>query len=473
MWRVILSQMGGACTGIICIMMTYVSYLANAGYGIAVAVAGILITCINIFDGITDPIIANIVDRVNTKHGKIRLLMGIGWAGLAFILYLMFNALATGRFGAVTFVLLYALYIVFYTLFDITNRIIPPVLTNDPKQRPVVGVWNTILTYMAPMATMMFFTIVLLPKHGNEYNLPMLKECVAIVIVASGITLLLSMIGVSHVDKPESFEGLSANREEKVSFKDMWAMLKENKALQTFMWAVTSDRIAIQTSGVAVVTTITAGILMRNMAMANIFGTVIMFASMIFTAFGARYTGKHGSRKSMVFWTILCMILAAITFVFYLSIDMSQIYSVAALTVVNTLLSFLLSGTKMACSTSVSSMMSDIVDYQMYETGKYMPAAVTATYSFIDKIVGAFSSTIALGLISLVGYRTVMPQPNDPATPGVFWIAMFISIGMPMIGWIITLLAMKKSPLSREKMVEVQKYIAAHKAEIEAAQSEQ
>ena len=464
-WRIALSQMSQASTGIMCILGSYMSYLANAGYGVAVALSGILITVVCIFDGITDPIVASIVDNVNTKFGKIRLCMGIGWLMLSSMLIIMFRVLATGEKGPVVFTISYMLYIIGYTLFDIAARCIPPVMTNDPKQRPMVGVWGTFFIYIAPTISMLYFTNILLPKHGGEYNLPMLQEACIFVVIASGITMLISCFAISKVDKPENFQGI-AEQKEKVSLKDMWAMLKSNKALQTYMWAVTSDRIAVLTSGQAVVTTLLSGILMRNMAAATVYGTIIMFLSMFFAIVGAKYTGKHGSKKSMVTWTIASMVIAVVTFVFYLSVDMSKIYVVPMLTAINFILGLALNGTKMACSTTVTSMMSDIVDYQMFETGKYMPAAVTATYSFLDKMIGAFSSTIALGLVALVGYTKVMPQPNDPATPVIFWITMFITLGMPMIGWIITLIAMKFSPLSREKMIEVQKYIAEHKTDM-------
>ena len=466
MARIAFSQMGGACTGIVCILMTYVSYLANAGYGIAVALAGVLITCTSVFDGITDPIVANIVDNVNTKFGKIRICMATGWGLLALVQYLMFYTMANHNLGPVVFFILYCLYIVAYTLFDITNRIIPPVLTNDPKQRPVVGVWNTILTYFAPMATMLYFTIVLLPKYNNEYSVSMLRECCSFSIIASGICLLICLIAVSPVDKPENFEGLSAASSEKVTVKDMIGMLKSNKALQTYMWAVTSDRIAVLTAGQSVVTTMMAGILMKNMSMATVVGLAVSILSMSFCVVGAKYTGKHGSRKAMTTWTIASMATTAVLFVFYLVVDLSKVYVVMPLLIVYCILSFAQSSAKMACSTTVSSMMSDIVDYQLYETGKYMPAAVTATYSFLDKIVTAFGSTIALGLVALIGYTDTMPQPTDAATTPIFVVTMLITIAMPMIGWVITLIAMKKSPLTREKMIEVQKGIADQKKEM-------
>ena len=66
-------------------------------------------------------------------------------------------------------------------------------------------------------------------------------------------------------------------------------------------------------------------------------------------------------------------------------------------------------------------------------------------------------------------YTTTMPQPTDPSTPAIFWMTMALKFGLPIIGWIITLVAMRSCPLTKEEMVNVQKRIAEKKA---AAQSE-
>lgn len=61
-----------------------------------------------------------------------------------------------------------------------------------------------------------------------------------------------------------------------------------------------------------------------------------------------------------------------------------------------------------------------------------------------------------------------MPQPTDELTAGIFWMTMALMYGFPIIGWIITLIAMHFCSLSKKDMVEVQKRIAEKKA---AAQS--
>ena len=54
------------------------SYSASIGYGITTAAVGIILTCTRILDGITDPLLAFVYDRVNTKFGKLRVAAGRG-----------------------------------------------------------------------------------------------------------------------------------------------------------------------------------------------------------------------------------------------------------------------------------------------------------------------------------------------------------------------------------------------------------
>ena len=103
------------------LLMMYVSYIANVGYGIAVAVAGIIMTATRIFDGVTDPLCAIISDRISTKYGKIRILLAIGWAIMALSCWLMFIGGIGG--GIVYFIVVYCLYIVGYTITSVASII--------------------------------------------------------------------------------------------------------------------------------------------------------------------------------------------------------------------------------------------------------------------------------------------------------------------------------------------------------------
>ena len=89
---------------------------------------------------------------------------------------------------------------------------------------------------------------------------------------------------------------------------------------------------------------------------------------------------------------------------------------------------------------------------------------MTGVYSLIDKAVSSVSALIATGAVALIGYTQTLPQPEDPLTPGVFWMTMVLMYGFPLGGWFVTLVSMKFCSLDKEEMVEVQRRIADKKA---------
>ncbi len=44
--------------------------------------------------------------------------------------------------GLVAFTLLYVVYVIGYTTTNMTAQTIPAIMTNDPRQRPTLGVWT-------------------------------------------------------------------------------------------------------------------------------------------------------------------------------------------------------------------------------------------------------------------------------------------------------------------------------------------
>lgn len=121
-------------------------------------------------------------------------------------------------------------------------------LTNDPKQRPMVGVWSTAYNYLVPMILNIVITVMLLPQYGNVYSVEMLAAACKVCVAVSAAGLILCCIGVTDIDKPENFKGVSTTKKnEPVKFKDMVELVKSNRALQSFIVAASSDKIASQT----------------------------------------------------------------------------------------------------------------------------------------------------------------------------------------------------------------------------------
>ena len=459
-WRIALSCCSSGIGMSFYVLLGLASYVANQGYGIATAVVGLILTATRILDGVTDPLIAIIIDKMNTRFGKIRILMVLGWAIEALAVYMMYCWASGKGHGIVLFVTLYCVYVIGYTLCNVTAQIIGPVQTNDPKQRPMIGVWSTAYNYMIPMILNIVLTVVLLPQYGNVYSVEMLAASCKICLAVSAVGLILCCIGVSNIDKPENFVGMStAKRNEPVKVRDMVELVKSNRALQTFIVAASSDKIASQTASQAVVTTMLFGIIIGNMQLGTILSVIGMLPSIVFAFIGAKYAGKHGNKETMVTWTYVCITVTAVLVVLFIFIDPTLIATAVPMMIVYVVLTLLLNGAKMCVTMSDSAMMADIIDYELDRSGKFIPAAVTGTYSFIDKLVSSFSAAIATGLVALIGYTERMPQPSDPSTPAIFWMTMSLYFGLPLIGWVCTLCAMRHCPLSKEKMEEVQKSI--------------
>ena len=464
-WQIALSQLNGGAGMAFYILMGMASYIANAGYGIAVAVTGIILTGTRVLDGITDPIIAVVFDKMNTRFGKLRIGLFTGWLLEALAVLMMFVWGSSGKLGIIFFVFTYVIYIIGYTINGVAGNVIGPVMVNDPKQRPVINVWGTAYAYFFPMVFSMVITVGILPRYGNQYTVPMLGASCIFIVVVSFILEVLTCIGVSYVDKPENFEGISTKKTDKVTLKDMANLLKGNRPLQMFIVSAASDKLAQQIGSQAVVATLLFGILIGNMQISSIITVVAMLPSLLFAIVGAKHAGKVGNKEAMVIWTKVCIVITAISILFCTVVDMRQITVALIPTVIFFLLTLALNGAKMCVSTATSSMRADVIDYELDRSGKYLPAAVSATYSFIDKVVSAISSTIAAGSVALIGYKTVMPQPTDSPTTAIFVLSMVLYYVFPVVGWICTLVAMKWYKLSKQEMVEVQKRIQEKKQE--------
>lgn len=462
-WQIALTTINSGGAMCFYILLTYASYVANVGYGIATAVVGLLLTGTRIFDGFINPFIAMLIDKTMTKHGKIRLFLLSGWALESLAILMLYNWCSGKGHGVILFVVLYLVYIIGYTMNNVAGMISGPVMTNDPEQRPIVGVWGTVYNYFVPMIMTVFFTVVLLPKYNNEYTVEMLATCSVVTVVISFLFTVLSCIGISEADKPVNFGTDSQGKNEKVKIKDMIKLLKSNKALQMYIVAGASDKLAQQTASQSIITTMLFGILIGNMQLSTILNVVAMLPSIVFAIFGARYAGKHGSKEALYHWTGICIISSVVLAAFMYAIDMRTVTVSLLPTIVFFALTLLVNGAKMCVTTATSSMSGDVIDYEMARSGKYMPAVVTGTYNFFDRIFSSLGSVIATTLIALIGYTTTMPQPTDTPTMAIKNMTILIYIGLPLIGWVCNLFAMKASPISKEEMVKIQEKIAEQK----------
>ena len=473
LWQIILYATNALCgMTVYSLMNSYASYIAGVGFAITAVTAGAIITGSRVLDAITDPLLALVYDKVDTKFGRLRILLIGGFLLEAIALLLMYDGAAkrglSGAAGLVVYVILYVMYIIGYTAQNMTAQTLPAIMTNDPRQRPTIGVWVTAFNYLVPVVLSIVTNVVMLPMFGGEINLAFMSAVAKLFMLLGFIGVILVSIGISEYDKPEYYK--SAVKQEPLKIKDMIEVLKDNKPLQCYIVAQSSDKIAQISSSQGVITTMLAGILIGNMGMSTILTMVSMLPSIIFAMFGARYAGKHGAMRAIVTWTRRCIIIACVSLVFFVALQftglkVSSIASFGLPMILYVALTLILNGAKMCVTTGSNSFMADIIDYELDRSGKYIPAVVTGTYSLIDKLISSFGTLVAGVAVVVAGYSgTARPQPGDPATSAIFWVTMTVMYVLPIIGWVVTLIAMKKCDLTKEAMVEVQKRIQEAKA---------
>ena len=469
LWQIILVACNALNGMAIYTLIGQASYAASIGFGISTLIIGGLLTFTRIFDAITDPLLAFLYDRVNTRWGKVRPLMLLGWAVQSLGIMAMFSWASSKGFGVGMFLVTYMLYVIGYTIVNMTAQTLPALMTNDPKQRPTVGVWQTVFNYIVPMAFTIILNTVLLPRFGGEYNQAYLTAAATVTVIVALLGVLLVCVGISAYDKPENFRGTEKTHE-RLSWKDMWSVLKDNKPLQAYIISASSDKIAQQAGAAAVVNTMLFGILIGNMSIATYLSVGAMLPSIIFAIIGAKYCGRHGNKEAIVNWAKYCIFanIAIIAFftVTWLTVGTHTIAHLGVTMVLYILLTLICNGFMMAGTTANTAFMADIIDYELDRSGKYIPAVVSGTYSLIDKIVSSFSALIATAGVAMIGYTSTLPQPGDTPTGGIFTVTMALRYGLAILGWLCTLWAMRKCDLGKAEMVEVQKRIAAKKEEL-------
>lgn len=468
LWQIILVSCNAFTGMAVYQLIGLAQYSASIGYGIASVTVGVILMATRILDGVTDPLLAFLYDKVDTKFGKLRVLLITGFLIEAVALLCMYNFCSSKGLGWLTFTILYIIYVIGYTITNMTAQTFGPILTNDPKQRPTIGVWNTALNYVVPMLLMMVLNTMLLPifgtpgENGNyAYNQQFLSVACWVCLGIGALGVVLVCIGITPYDKPELYGGIG--KKEPLKLRDMVEVLAHNKPLQCYILSAASDKIAQQTASQSVITTMLMGIIIGNMGLSTILMVIGMLPSILFAVFGAKYAGKHGSRKAIYDWSIVCMLVGAAMCLFFVLSDPKKIATMGVPMILFVLFNLAWNGAKMCVTTANTSFMADIIDYELDRSGKYIPAVVTGAYSLIDKLVSSLSAVIATSAVAMIGYTTSLPQPTDPSTPAIFWMTMGIYIGLPIVGWGLTLVAMHNCKLDRAEMVQVQKRIAEKK----------
>lgn len=476
-WQMMFFVMNNTATNCFMFFIGFITYYATGVAGLALMTVSTIVTAMRMFDGITDPIIGFVIDKTDGKFGKFRPMMLIGYLILSVTTFILVNTvhLVPDSIKLLYFIAIYSLYIIGYTFQTACTKGGQACLTNDPKQRPTFtlfdGIYNTLLFAVFPL----FVYNTLVPKHTivNEAgevvlsglnNVTFHQELQLIVVGMAGVLTILAMIGISGKDKTEYF-GLGGDAV-KVKFSDYWDVIKNNKAIQMLIVAASTDKLASSTMGHAAVGIVIFGIVGGSTTFLGELGAMTSIPTMAILFLGIGFARKFGQKQALVVSTWVVMILAAILagMIWFgpmtsLSFENINLFTMALVGVY-----ILLKASQGISSGIVIPMIADCSDYETYRSGRYVPGMMGTLFSFVDKMISSLAATIVGFAFASIGFKDSLPTFETMYSVELKAVGLFLFLGMPMLGWIASLIAMRNYELDSDKMNEIQNRIAQIKA---------
>ncbi|XOQ16354.1 MAG: MFS transporter [Shouchella clausii] len=456
-WQLALYPMYGMGHNAFSFMMGIVAYYAAGPVGLSTVIASFIITGTRIFDGITDPIIALIIDKTKGKFGKVRPTALIGYLTMATSTSVMFltTHLVPDGFRMIYFIILYLIFIIGYTINGVAGNIGNTILTNDPKQRPIYGGLNMIYTMLFYAAGTIFLSFYLTRKYTYD-DVELFQEMLIFTLIIGAICCLAQIIGIWSKDHLENF-GIGKNTV-KIKAKDLWPLLKGNRPLQMFSVAMVTDKLSLQIAGNAIVNVMLFAIVIGDYAMMGATQGISTLPNILVLILGISYAMKVGSKRGYVIATWTCLILYAAMFLLLWLGDPTQIRmdNMGFMTIAFLFLYIAKNAARYVSSGLANPMLADVIDYNTYQTNTYAAGTISALYGLIDKVVSSLQQTIVGLLLAFIGFKTAFPDVNTPYSDKIFWMTMFLNLGVVMLAYIASLIAMKYYELDKDRMEEIQ-----------------
>jgi len=479
-YQLILFPMNNGATNVYYILtMNFIAYYANGVLGLALMFATTMVTVMRLFDAVTDPIIGALIDRTNTRFGKFRPYMVLGNGIMivsSLLLYFGTRIIAEDMLWLryTCFVLFYALYVIGYTFQTACTRSGQTCLTNDPKQRPLFTVFNTVASLIG-MGLVQFLAPILSGRLGGYNSASFFDFMIPLAVVVSAVLTFLAVIGIWEKDRPEFFGG--GNKQEKVKLQEYVAILKANKELQRLMVAGAGCKLAFSIATNMTVLCMLYGAMMGNYGGLYLPMMIVGYVfSVPFFLLTVRTSQKHGQKASLVRYTALALVMYVGVLALLLlwkpgvsAVNLSlvpiNIYSVLFI-----LFFGIGYGAYYATADMPIPMVADCSDYETYRSGRYIPGIMGTLFSLVDKLVSSLGSTIVGAAVAMIGIQT-LPDSNTPYAEGMHGVVIVLFCVVPMAAWVATLIAMKGYTLTGERMKEIQAVNAARKQAVSEGMS--
>jgi len=478
LYQLVLFPMNNGATNVYYILtLNFIAYYASGVLGLLVAFATTMVTVMRLFDAVTDPIIGTMIDKTATRFGKFRPFMVLGNVIMilsSVLLYFGTRIIPENMemVKYVCFVLFYALYVIGYTFQTACTRSGQTCLTNDPNQRPLFTIFNTVASLIG-MGLVQFLAPILQKKLGGYNSTGFYDFMIPLCIVVSIIMTALAVIGIAEKDRPE-YWGVGG-KQEKVKISEYITILKENSELVRLMVAGAGCKLAF-----SIATSMAVLCMLYGAMMGDYDGLYLpmMILGYVFSApfflLTVRTSQKHGQKASLMRYVAVALVMYVGVLVLLmmwnqnnpalnLSLFSNGKLSINLYTILYILFFGIGYGAYYATADMPIPMVADCSDYETFRSGKYVPGIMGTLFSLVDKLVSSLGSTIVGIAVGFIGFTQALPDASAVYVPGMKTVVIVLFCIVPMLAWIATLAAMKGYTLTGPRMKEIQAINAVRK----------
>ena len=491
-YQLVLFPLNNGATNVYFVLI--LSYVAQFGSSILHLgiFASIMVTVMRVCDAITDPIIGAMMDRTSTRIGKFRPFMILGSAVMALsviTLYMLLPLIPETMMAVryVSFTVVYFIWVLGYTFQTSVTRAGQTVLTNDPNQRPMFTIFNTvgsllgmgIMQFLIPLVKAMYDVK---DAAGNVITSGYANPMVYCIITPIGIGIsvlltILAIIGIAEKDRPE-FYGLGG-KQEKVKISEYLTIIKANKPMQRLMVAGAGCKLALAIATNTTVLLALYGIVMGNYNSLYLPMMVLGYVCAVpFFLLSMRTSQKKGQRASLIRYVSVALICYVGVLVLLLisdygnpSLMLSFPFKGGSAINLYTVLFIVFFGVGYGAYYATADMpipmVADCSDYETYRSGKYIPGIMGTMFSLVDKLVSSLAQTLVAFIFLACAGLADLPTDSTPYSMGIKVAVIVMFCVIPMLAWAATMLAMKGYSLTGEKMKEIQAVNAQRKRAIE------
>lgn len=378
---------------------SYQAEFYSSVLGADFAIIGILILIVKIVSAGFDPFVGTMIERMNSKHGKLKPFIIYSTIPLLILTILLFTKVDIQ--GSMLYVYIFATFLLWsmaMTLGDVPSQALVSVLTPNPEEKTnTISLANTFKSIgLVACVAIVPIICTIVPDGSAGFtegapisNVEYFVSSVVIAFLGCALFMLIFFFNKERVPYKVT----------KTTFKDMTQAVKGNKPLiLVLISCFLGFGRQIQT-GIGIQA---ANVLIGNQNLAMLLGITAGIGALVSMLLMPVLLKKFDERKVYIAVSVYGFIVSLITFI------------VGPINIVIMLVLLFLVGLQFGVINILPMVMvADCVDYYEYKTGKRNEGAAYAVLTLTIKVTLALSTALGLIMLSVANYNATNADFSD------------------------------------------------------------